>query len=785
MFAFGIRYLNGWSMAAADGARKERAEWPPHPDRLFMALAAAWFETGEDAGEGEALRWLEGLPSPAIAASDAVRRTTVVSYVPVNDTQAGRKMPAGGNPDKLKAAGLALLPEHRPRQPRGFPVAIPRNPAVHFIWPDASLDGRRLALERLAAKVTHMGHSASFVQAWIEETGTIATTWEPTDGIAEHRLRVPSAGRLDELIRACNRGAWIEYHDLKEEIKQAAEDTKARKHPPRFAWDAFPDVVLLAREHVVKQHPKYPAAKTGDAASAADLVDELVDGSGIDTVRKLIDESSESRAPILVAAHAYEREGVNTIPSALGKLFSGQLGIEFEAAVIQANIVSHTGAGGYGRLARQASFEGGVEAGREYVMVDDFIGQGGTLANLRGWIRKQGGKVIGAVALTGKPYSAKLKLAQEQLDELRQRHGKDFEKWWREHFGHSFDCLTQSEARYLARSPDVDTIRARLAAAQQEGSSPGRARNLREQKRLVKELQARLEDRFPNGRPLTMRPAPNRWQSYGRPPKADAVEAPGSVFDPRLIVLGITGKRVSLPATLKLTAALRGALMSACPEQPPPEWFSGHKPGGGPTAEQHLALFPLPFVGDRHADGRIMGLALALPRALDPQEIDRCLEAFLYDADGLPRRRRLFDGRWFECEAALETGERSLKNLDPDTWARASRVWASVTPVVLNRHFGGGNKWRQAAESLKEACGHSGLPRPCEALLHAVSMVEGAPHAREYPQLLRKSDGGRQSHGHAVVVFDEPVRGPVLLGAGRFRGYGLFRPMDGTGNGGG
>ena len=108
-------------------------------------------------------------------------------------------------------------------------------------------------------------------------------------------------------------------------------------------------------------------------------------------------------------------------------------------------------------------------------MVDDFIGQGGTLANLRGWIEHQGGRVVGAVALTGKPYSAKLNSSGEQLYELRQKHGPDFEKWWQKCFGHSFDCLTQSEARYLARSPDVDTIRNRLAAAQQEGNGSGRA----------------------------------------------------------------------------------------------------------------------------------------------------------------------------------------------------------------------------------------------------------------------------------------------------------------------
>ena len=55
MFGLAIRYLNGWSMAAADGAKKERPEWPPHPDRVFMALAAAWFETGQDEEEGLSL----------------------------------------------------------------------------------------------------------------------------------------------------------------------------------------------------------------------------------------------------------------------------------------------------------------------------------------------------------------------------------------------------------------------------------------------------------------------------------------------------------------------------------------------------------------------------------------------------------------------------------------------------------------------------------------------------------------------------------------------------------
>ena len=292
-------------------------------------------------------------------------------------------------------------------------------------------------------------------------------------------------------------------------------------------------------------------------------------------------------------------------------------------------------------------------------------------------------------------------------------------------------------------------------------------------------MKARLKERFPNGQPVSLRPGPGRWQGYDRPPEADPMAKPHSVFDPRLIVLGIKGKRVSLPATLKLTAALRGLLMGICPDQPPPEWFSSHRSDGKPTAAPHLALTPLPFVGSEHADGRIMGLALVLPASLGQQDAGHCLEPFLRDpATGLPCEHRLFDGQWFECTLELETREHSPTSLVPDAWTRKSRVWASVTPVVLNRHFDGRNKWEQAAESVKDACPHIGLPRPREVLLHPVSLVEGVPHARKYPQLTRKNDGSKRSHSHAVIVFDEPVNGPVLVGAGRFRGYGLCRPMD-------
>ena len=88
---------------------------------------------------------------------------------------------------------------------------------------------------------------------------------------------------------------------------------------------------------------------------------------------------------------------------------------------------------------------------------------------------------------------------------------------------------------------------------------------------------------------------------YGPPATREFAKVKGACFDPRLMVLALSGQRLTLPATLKLTEALRGALLSACPE-PIPEWISGHGTAGEASRQAHIAILPLPFVGDEHAD---------------------------------------------------------------------------------------------------------------------------------------------------------------------------------------
>lgn len=194
-------------------------------------------------------------------------------------------------------------------------------------------------------------------------------------------------------------------------------------HLRRAAWGDFPEVVIHAEESLVKKHPRYAAAKDGDVDAAEELVNETMTLNALDRISAII----KGKNPSLLPIHALETEGVNVIPEVFARTLAKVLALPVATGIIQLNRVSHTGAGGYHRLAFPPLFDGDVGA-REYFIVDDFIGQGGTIANLKGFVESYRAQVLGATTLTGKSYSAKLRLTEEALRELRRRHGDKLEQ---------------------------------------------------------------------------------------------------------------------------------------------------------------------------------------------------------------------------------------------------------------------------------------------------------------------------------------------------------------------
>ena len=132
-----IEFLTGVSRAA-HGPSGDSPDWPPQPDRVFSALASAWGVRGELPAERTALEWLERQPPPMIRASGQNARTAPDVFVPPNDPKASTSM----------RTYLKVLPEHRPRQPRRFPVARPDDPNVELIWSRSSGCRRLRIVER-------------------------------------------------------------------------------------------------------------------------------------------------------------------------------------------------------------------------------------------------------------------------------------------------------------------------------------------------------------------------------------------------------------------------------------------------------------------------------------------------------------------------------------------------------------------------------------------------------------------------------------------------------------
>jgi CRISPR-associated protein Csb2 len=265
------------------------------------------------------------------------------------------------------------------------------------------------------------------------------------------------------------------------------------------------------------------------------------------------------------------------------------------------------------------------------------------------------------------------------------------------------------------------------------------------------------------------RPQLGSWQAYAPPsmPAREEAGTAGGGFSAAFWVLRrVSGRPLPLAAAPRAVEALRAAMIAHA-EEPVPELISGHGPDGSPSRRPHVAFVPLADVGHPHADGHLLGLAVIPPAGLTRDERRTCAAALA----GIQRLTWGRLGAW-DVETG-PPGAGSHRGLDTETWTRPARRWASVTPVVFDRYP---KREGDAASIIGEACARIGLPRPLDVLVHPVSLHLGVPAAGEFPPL--SASGKRRWHCHVVVTFAEPVPGPVLLGAGRFRGYGFLRPLE-------
>ena len=293
----------------------------------------------------------------------------------------------------------------------------------------------------------------------------------------------------------------------------------------------------------------------------------------------------------------------------------------------------------------------------------------------------------------------------------------------------------------------------------------------------------------------------------GRPRPGDRLNTSSRVedktlrtcFSPDWLVLEHTGGEMpDIRAAALVAKEIRNTLLSGYQQNGMadriPSVVSGHTIDGKPTLQAHLAIVPLAFVGFPYADGRLLGFALMPPRDSGLLESTDFLQAMRRVApfESKEERRTL---QWSETKETMRlrrfglrlspTFDPSKRSLAPDLYTKEALAFATVTPIVLDRHLKGKGSTEREGEivtQIRSACFNIGLPEPTAVIPDKHSAVEGAPSAQpsgKAPQWMRwrmPNSLSSRALTHAVIRFSEPVRGPVILGAGRFQGWGLAGP---------
>ncbi len=252
--------------------------------------------------------------------------------------------------------------------------------------------------------------------------------------------------------------------------------------------------------------------------------------------------------------------------------------------------------------------------------------------------------------------------------------------------------------------------------------------------------------------------------AYSGPDDRVGPHDPGRVVAWLRLRPSLPGRRVA-----DITAALRLAMMSRYERLfgiTPPRELHGHGfDGTGYEIARYLAL---PNVGFEHSDGRIHGLAVWMPKACQDEVMDHARAA--------ARSIDVLHGTGIRAQVSPWEGETKPAAANPRRWQGRSRAWATAVPAIHERFR------KLDADELRRWCAHAGLPEPQWFRSTRVPTVKGALNLHPTKVHRSASKRGRTTkpYSHLVLRFAEPVRGPVVVGGGRSRGFGLCVPVDDT-----
>jgi hypothetical protein len=207
----------------------------------------------------------------------------------------------------------------------------------------------------------------------------------------------------------------------------------------------------------------------------------------------IFSELAKKRAgAILVGIHAVESAGKNKIPQVLAEYIGKVSGLEVDENILQSNIVSHTGAGQNVRLFIRPEFDGDVQNGRDYIVIDDMVTMGSTLGEIRHYIEARGGNVVDMISLSTQHDNNKaIALSDKTKRDIQKIFGvqlsdgtldmSSLNDFLKESgiYGGNYEAFTESEGKAFVHIKTIDEARNRRTSARQAGNVGIREKEIR------------------------------------------------------------------------------------------------------------------------------------------------------------------------------------------------------------------------------------------------------------------------------------------------------------------
>lgn len=203
---------------------------------------------------------------------------------------------------------------------------------------------------------------------------------------------------------------------------------------------------------------------------------------------------------------------------------------------------------------------------------------------------------------------------------------------------------------------------------------------------------------------------------------------------------------------------------------------------------KQISYVPLPSIGHQHADGMIRNVML-----IAPPDMERELTYLSERIDGQMLKPEQLEKEDDSVSASSASYHAELQLFKPpagkfisECYLGRSNTWHSVTPVILDGH----NRKtksdkpeaiaRETEKLICKALQRAGIETTCSFIWQASPFLKSSLSAHKYDRDGRHTGYHRPKHlrdltaVHLRLTFEQPVSGPLTIGAGRHCGFGLM-----------